>query len=46
MPLPEPKEGESEKEFISRCMTDESMESEFPESDQRYAVCQKQWDNN
>lgn len=44
MPLPKPKQDESENDFISRCMTNETMKKEFPKSDQRYAVCQKEWD--
>lgn len=39
--MPTRKEGESKKEFVSRCMGDSKMNEEFPESDQRYAVCNK-----
>ncbi len=42
MPLPVPNSGESQDEFISRCMSNESMKEEFPDSKQRYAVCQSQ----
>ena len=31
---------ESEDNFISRCMSDEQMKSEFPDESQRFAVCQ------
>jgi hypothetical protein len=31
---------ESEDNFISRCMSDEQMKSEFPDEAQRFAVCQ------
>ena len=46
MPLPKPNSDEREKEFISRCMSDEKMNSEFPKQDQRAAVCYRQWNNN
>lgn len=38
--MPEVRSDESQKEFIQRCMSDEQMSKEFPERDQRYAVCQ------
>ena len=37
---------ESEDEFISRCMGDSKMNSEFPDQDQRAAVCYSYWSNN
>lgn len=40
--LPKPS-GESENEFISRCMGDDQMVKEFPDQDQRAAVCYAQW---
>lgn len=40
MPLPSPS-GESKNEFISRCMS--QLKGEFPDKDQRLAVCFKQW---
>jgi len=40
MPLPEPK-GESQQEFISRCMSE--LQTEFPDQEQRLAVCYTQW---
>lgn len=45
MPLPKPNSGESHDNFISRCMSNPTMESEYPDSDQRYAVCESQWQN-
>lgn len=44
MPLPKPKSGEKQKEFIRRCMGEPTMISEFPKTDQRFAVCQTQWE--
>ena len=43
MPLPKPHKDEKEKDFITRCMGDEAMNSEFPENEQRAAVCHQQW---
>lgn len=39
MPLPRPSKGESEKDFVSRCAGNKTMNSEFPDSKQRVAVC-------
>jgi hypothetical protein len=44
MPLPEPRKGEKQDAFISRCMGDEVMNKEFPKEKQRAAVCHGQWD--
>lgn len=41
-PLPKPKKGESKNDFISRCMSNNAMEREFPKK-QRLAVCHNQW---
>ena len=43
MPLPRPRKGETQKKFISRCMSNDVMNSEFPDEDQRAAVCHSQW---
>jgi len=39
MPLPKPRINESEKDFIDRCIIDAVVQNEFPELDQRIAVC-------
>ena len=44
MPLPNPRPAESKKDFIRRCMMDETMIVEFPETDQRFAVCNAQYE--
>ncbi|MFW5895485.1 MAG: hypothetical protein ACOCT9_01955 [archaeon] len=44
MPLPEPKNREEKQEFISRCMSNDTMKREFNNKDQRLAVCYKQWE--
>jgi len=38
--MPTRNTNESEDNFISRCMSDEQMKSEFPDETQRFAVCQ------
>lgn len=43
MPIPTPAEGERETEFVIRCMADETMQDEYPDSGQRYAVCESHW---
>lgn len=44
MPIPKPRPTENQKEFIRRCMGDSTMISEFPQTDQRFAVCQTEWE--
>lgn len=42
MPLPEKKPNEKSTDFIQRCMIDEKMKTEYPDKEQRYAVCREQ----
>ena len=42
--LPTPNGGEDKDQFINRCMANDKMNNEYPDEDQRYAVCQKQWE--
>jgi hypothetical protein len=42
MPIPKPKENETDGEFISRCVSDSSMVSEYPDQKQRIAICYSQ----
>jgi len=44
MPIPKPRAGESEDDFIGRCMADETMQTEYPEEDQRAAICYGQFE--
>ena len=39
MPIPSPKRGESEDDFVSRCMGNDVMVEDFPDQKQRVAVC-------
>jgi hypothetical protein len=43
MPIPTPKPTETQKEFVQRCMSDEIMNNEYPDKDQRYSVCIMQY---
>ena len=45
MPIPKPRDNETQKEFISRCMGDDAMNEEYPEKDQRAAICYQTWRN-
>ena len=42
--MPMPGSSETEDEFISRCMGDEEAMADFPDEDQRYAVCISKWE--
>ena len=42
--LPVPNVGEKGEDFINRCMANPTMNKEFPENDQRMAVCVRQRD--
>ena len=39
MPIPKRKPDEDRNDFLSRCMSDSTMNKEYPEASQRYAVC-------
>lgn len=43
MPLPTPHEGETQDDFISRCMASDTLNDDFPDAAQRSAVCFRQW---
>lgn len=42
MPIPEKKDDESKQEFISRCMSSETMKKDYKDQKQRVAVCLSQ----
>jgi lambda family phage portal protein len=42
MPTPEGKE--EQEDFYDRCMADDTMNAEYPDSKQRFAVCRVQWE--
>lgn len=39
MPIPKKETGETTNEFINRCMSDDKLIKEYPDNDQRYAIC-------
>jgi len=39
VPIPSPKKDESEDDFISRCVGNTTMKEDFPDQEQRLAVC-------
>lgn len=43
MPLPTPKKDEEQDDFISRCMSNKQAREDFPDNDQRLAVCFGRW---
>jgi len=46
MPIPTPRPTEKKKEFLERCMSDKIMTAEYTDKEQRYAVCNVQFDKN
>ena len=45
MPLPKPRLKEDKDTFLSRCITDSTMRSEFPDDKQRFVVCLQQYED-
>ena len=43
MPIPIPKTGEVQEDFISRCMGNSTMKKEYPDNKQRLAICFTTW---
>ncbi len=46
MPIPKPKKYETNQKFIQRCMGNALMNQEYPNKDERYAVCQLAFKKN
>lgn len=42
MPIPQPNKNESKKDFMSRCMRNDTMNKEYSDPGQRYAICNQQ----
>ena len=42
MPIPKPEDNENTQKFVSRCMSNETMKKDYPDSQQRIAVCLSQ----
>ena len=45
MPIPKPSRSESRQNFLKRCMGDDTMTSEYTDTDQRLAVCTNEYDS-
>ena len=43
MPVPSPSDNQDKGQFLANCMSDSVMNKEFPESEQRAAVCYNKW---
>lgn len=39
MPIPKPNTNEDNQKFVARCMSNETMKKEYPDSKQRVAIC-------
>jgi len=46
MPVPKPRADEDKNQFVSRCMGDEKMVTDFPNAQQRVAVCYSSWNQS
>lgn len=45
MPIPKPDKDEAHEDFMSRCMGNETMKTDYPKTAQRVAICLRQWDD-
>jgi len=43
MPAPKPKKNEKRKEYVSRFVSNDAMQQEYPDKDQRLAVAYSKW---
>jgi len=43
--MPQPRSDETRDDFIDRCMGDAEAVADFPDADQRYAVCNSLWED-
>lgn len=39
MPIPQKTQEETSNEFLNRCMDNEKMKEEYPDEEQRFAIC-------
>ena len=42
MPIPSKRSDEDKQKFVSRCMSDSVMKKEYPDTQQRVAICLSQ----
>ena len=45
MPIPQPRQGETHEDFHHRCMSDSTMNKDYPDMKQRNAICFRTWDD-
>lgn len=43
MPIPKPRKQETKNEYVSRFMSNDRMQKEYPKMDQRLAVAYSTW---
>jgi len=43
MPMSFPRKSQTQSEFINSCLSNKTMQQEFPDQKQRVAVCYSQW---
>lgn len=46
MPIPKPNKDERKVDYLPRCMSNPTMNEDYPNNDQRYAVCQSTWNRS
>ena len=46
MPIPKPRADQNEEDFIGFCMADPTMNADYPNGGQRYAICISTWQDN
>lgn len=46
MPLPSPKKNQKKDDFIESCMGNPTMNRDFKNNKQRFAVCQSLWEKH
>ena len=46
MPLPKPNSGEAKNDFVSRCVSNDTVRADFSSDEQVAAVCEQQWSSS
>lgn len=44
--MPKPNPNEQKTDYLQRCMSDEEMNNKYPDSSQRYAICNSYWEED
>jgi len=45
VPIPKPRQGEQESDFIARCASNQTMNDDYPDNSVRLGICYTQWRN-